>query len=88
MSLVVIVIRILANDDHFDIVQGGVSGPTVWSAHGFGPNRGWSNLPRINILLWWEDLDIGIFLLLQESLQVQEFSADHFILQVSQPALI
>jgi hypothetical protein len=88
MSLVVIVIRILANDDHFDVVQGGVSGPTIGSAYGLGPNRGWSNLPRIDILLWRKDLDIGIFLLLQESFQVQEFSADHFILQVSEPALI
>lgn len=82
MGLVMIVIGILANNYHFNGVQRCVSGPAIWSAHGNHlPQR--AQLPGIDVFFWREDLNIGVLLLFEESLQVKKLCGHHLILQVS-----
>jgi len=67
VSLIVIVVRVLTNDDDFHIVQGGVSGPGYLSIRD-RYDRLETGLPRIDILLRRKDLDVGILLLLEKAL--------------------
>lgn len=87
MSLIIIVIRVLANHDYFDSVQGRVSGPGYLSTQNRNGQLG-TGLPRIDILFRRKDLGFGILFFLEEALQVQELSSHHLILEISKPALV
>lgn len=93
VRLVIIVIRVLAQNDDFDVVEWSVTRPSDRYLVSQGLNLDWlvvriiekwskPDVPRIDVFPGWEDFLACSSLPIQESLEVQEFFGDKFSLQM------
>ncbi len=93
VGLVDVVVRVLTKDDGFDCVKGSMArpAPVIEMRTGIererereGLERG-VKLPGIDIFRGRENCLVGLLLLLQEPLQLQEFLAQHLVFQLREP---
>lgn len=88
MGLVHVVVGVLADDDDFDGVEGGVARPGRALASGYAKGSGRGDVPGVDVCRRWEDFLAAFRFSGDEPLQLKELGLRDLVFQRAEPALV